>query len=291
MPASHWARVLYTSTLLCADALRGADTLLACAQGRESAMAQNHDLFDDLIDISKGLGALKDPLGGVTDALMGAASPDAPHWNPADYKERREPTPFRVWCASTTRARAPSAWMPARSRRSISRTAASRSWTPAVNAACAPRRAPRRRLCRRASNPRSSMMPSPPLPPRTRPLRYLHARPAPPAARKRGCARVRGDVTPEVWFSVLADYPNVSVYLPLDTAPTAATPPARRCWERPSPRQRNGAASAWALRLRPRTSGASSAASTSARSLWTTSCAPPVWPSPSSTPPRPPWHR
>lgn len=28
-------------------------------------MAQNHDLFDDLIDISKGLGALKDPLGGV----------------------------------------------------------------------------------------------------------------------------------------------------------------------------------------------------------------------------------
>ena len=51
-------------------------------------MAQNHDLFDDLIDISKGLGALKDPLGGVTDALMGAASPDAPHWNPADYKER-----------------------------------------------------------------------------------------------------------------------------------------------------------------------------------------------------------
>ena len=25
-----------------------------------------------------------------------------------------------------------------------------------------------------------------------------------------------GDVTPEVWFSVLADYPNVSVYLPLD---------------------------------------------------------------------------
>ena len=51
-------------------------------------MAQNHDLFDDIIDISKGLGALKDPFGGVTDALMGVGSPDAPHWNPADYKER-----------------------------------------------------------------------------------------------------------------------------------------------------------------------------------------------------------
>ena len=33
-------------------------------------MAQQHDLFDDIIDISKGLGALKDPFGGITDTLM-----------------------------------------------------------------------------------------------------------------------------------------------------------------------------------------------------------------------------
>ena len=47
-------------------------------------MAQEHDLFDDIIEISKGLDFFKDPLGGVTDAL----DPSAPQWNPADYKER-----------------------------------------------------------------------------------------------------------------------------------------------------------------------------------------------------------
>ena len=47
-------------------------------------MAQEHDLFDDIIEISKGFDFLKNPLGGVTDAL----DPSAPQWNPADYKER-----------------------------------------------------------------------------------------------------------------------------------------------------------------------------------------------------------
>ena len=46
--------------------------------------AQEHDLFDDIIEISKGFDFLKNPLGGVTDAL----DPSAPQWNPADYKER-----------------------------------------------------------------------------------------------------------------------------------------------------------------------------------------------------------
>ena len=32
-------------------------------------MAQEHDLFDDIIEISKGFDFLKNPLGGVTDAL------------------------------------------------------------------------------------------------------------------------------------------------------------------------------------------------------------------------------
>ncbi|MBY4797401.1 4Fe-4S binding protein [Collinsella sp. AGMB00827] len=49
-------------------------------------MAQ-HDLIDDLIDISKGLGSLRDPISGLTDTLLGEA-PEAPTWNPADYKER-----------------------------------------------------------------------------------------------------------------------------------------------------------------------------------------------------------
>lgn len=51
-------------------------------------MAQQHDLFDDIIDISKGLNGLSDPLGGLTDAFLGKTDPKAPEWNPADYKER-----------------------------------------------------------------------------------------------------------------------------------------------------------------------------------------------------------
>ena len=51
-------------------------------------MAQQHDLFDDIIDISKGLGALKDPFSGVTDALLGTEGEGVPQWNPADYKEK-----------------------------------------------------------------------------------------------------------------------------------------------------------------------------------------------------------
>ena len=41
-------------------------------------MAQQHDLFDDIIDITKGIDVLKDPLGGVTDALLGTATTGAP---------------------------------------------------------------------------------------------------------------------------------------------------------------------------------------------------------------------
>lgn len=57
-------------------------------------MAQEHDLFDDIIEISKGFDFhLKTRLGGVTDAL----DPSAPQWNPADYKEAvRAATPFRA---------------------------------------------------------------------------------------------------------------------------------------------------------------------------------------------------
>ena len=34
-------------------------------------MAAKHDFVDDLIDISKGFGSLKDPLNGLSAALMG----------------------------------------------------------------------------------------------------------------------------------------------------------------------------------------------------------------------------
>ena len=51
-------------------------------------MAQQRDMFDDIIDISKGIDALKNPFGGITDALLGTVDESKPHWNPADYKER-----------------------------------------------------------------------------------------------------------------------------------------------------------------------------------------------------------
>ena len=73
-------------------------------------MAQEHDLFDDIIEISKGFDFLKNPLGGVTDAL----DPSAPQWNPADYKERPRGNTIRAWLARTRRAAAPRAWTCAR---------------------------------------------------------------------------------------------------------------------------------------------------------------------------------
>ncbi|MFR8956919.1 MAG: 4Fe-4S dicluster domain-containing protein, partial [Collinsella intestinalis] len=51
-------------------------------------MAEQHDMFDDIIEISKGVDALKNPFGGITDALLGTVDESKPHWNPADYKER-----------------------------------------------------------------------------------------------------------------------------------------------------------------------------------------------------------
>ena len=61
-------------------------------------MAQQHDLFDDIIDISKGLSALKNPSGGGHRRPMGTATGEAPHWNPPTTRERlaRElhPLPF-----------------------------------------------------------------------------------------------------------------------------------------------------------------------------------------------------
>ena len=70
-------------------------------------MAQEHDLFDDIIEISKGLEFYKDPLGGVTDAL----DPSAQQWT---TRSARAVTPYRAWLARTRRAAVPRAWTCAR---------------------------------------------------------------------------------------------------------------------------------------------------------------------------------
>ena len=44
-------------------------------------MAEQHDMFDDIIEISKGVDALKNPFGGITDALLGTVDESKPHWN------------------------------------------------------------------------------------------------------------------------------------------------------------------------------------------------------------------
>lgn len=187
-------------------------------------MAQQHDFLDDIIDISKGISALKDPLGGVADSLMGAATGEAPHWNPADYKER--PRANTVPCLACLY---------------------DKSSCNACMAAC-PVDAIKLEdggidildSCRKcglcaAACPTEAVF-SPKIQAKklydaiagaavayetvyvtcTRALRRM------PRENEVVVACV-GDVTPEVWFSVLVDYPNVSVYLPLDICTACKT--------------------------------------------------------------------
>ena len=77
-------------------------------------MAEQHDMFDDIIEISKGVDALKNPFGGITDALLGTVDESKPHWNPADYKERPRVNCIPCWPANPRRAAAMRAWTYAR---------------------------------------------------------------------------------------------------------------------------------------------------------------------------------
>ena len=179
-------------------------------------MAQQHDLFDDIIDISKGLSALKNPLGGVADALMGTATGEAPHWNPADYKER--PRANSIPClvcnyekSSCTRCM------------DVCPVDAIDIEEYCIDIADTCRKCG---LCVAACP--TEAFNSPKLKPKklyddiaraavahthayvtcTRALRRL------PRENEVVVACI-GDITPETWLSVLVDFPNVSVYLPL----------------------------------------------------------------------------
>lgn len=179
-------------------------------------MAQQHDLFDDIIDISKGLGALKDPFSGVTDALMGE-SPQAPVWNPAEYKEK--PRANSIPCLVCNYEKS--------------------SCTACVDAC--PVDAIEideyaidiKDSCRKCGLCVSSCPTEALVSPRIAPKKLYDAIAGAAAAYDTAfvtCTRALrrvprdnevvvacvGDVTREVWFSILADFPNVSVYLPLD---------------------------------------------------------------------------
>ena len=179
-------------------------------------MAQQHDLFDDIIEISKGIDILKDPLGGVTDALLGTTDTKVPEWNPADYKER--PRVNSIPCLAC------------KSEKSSCRACAEICPVKAVEVddgevdvldtcrKCG--------LCVPAC-PTEAMTS-----PKTQPKKIYDAVVAAAAAHTTAyvtCTRALrrvprenevvlacvGDVSAETWFSILADYPNVSVYLPL----------------------------------------------------------------------------
>ena len=180
-------------------------------------MAQQHDLFDDIIDISKGLGALKDPFSGVTDALLGVDAPDAPVWNPADYKERPRANSIPCLVCNYEKSSC-TACMDACPVDAIDieefcieikdscRKCGLCSAVCPTEAFVSPRIQPKKlydAIAGAAAAYETAYVTC------TRALRRL------PRENEVVVACI-GDVTPEVWFSVLADYPNVSVYLPLD---------------------------------------------------------------------------
>lgn len=180
-------------------------------------MAQQHDLFDDIIDISKGLGALKNPLGGIADSLMGVEAPERPQWNPANYKERPRANTIPCLLCKYDKSSC-SACM------DVCPVDAITIEEGGIEISDACRKCG---LCVSAC-PTECFFSL-----KSQPKKLYDAIAAAAAAHETAyvtCTRALrrvprenevvlacvGDVTPEVWFSILADYPNVSVYLPLD---------------------------------------------------------------------------
>ena len=175
-------------------------------------MAQEHDLFDDIIEISKGFDFLKTPLGGVTDAL----EPSAPQWNPADYKER--PRGNTIPCLACKNEKSGcTACMDVCPVNAIEveedaieildscRKCGLCAAACPTEAIISPRLAPKNvydDIVSAATSHETAYVTC------TRALTRMPRENAVVVA----CV---GDITAETWFSVLADYPNVSVYLPL----------------------------------------------------------------------------
>ncbi len=179
-------------------------------------MAQKRDLFDDIIDISKDFSAIKNPLSGMTDALMGKESPDAPHWNPADYKEkpRANTLPCLVCKSDKSTCSACLDACPVDAVQiedgGIDVTDACRKCGLCVSACptesfVSVKLAPKKvydRIAAAAASHETAYVTC------TRALRRM------PRENEVVVACV-GAITAETWFSILLDCPNVSVYLPL----------------------------------------------------------------------------
>ena len=178
-------------------------------------MAQQHDLFDDIIDISKGLGALKNPLGGISDSLMGIESEEN-HWNPADYKEKPRGNSNRCLACihEGSSCNACKVACPVNAVDiddggidilDICRKCGLCAAACPTEAMNSPKIKPKQlydKIAGAAASHTTAYVTC------TRALRRR------PRENEIVLACI-GDVTPEVWFAVLADYSNVSVYLPL----------------------------------------------------------------------------
>ncbi len=179
-------------------------------------MAQQHDLFDDIIDISKGLGSLSDPLSGLSDALMGKADPAAPEWNPADYKEkpRGNTLPCLSCISSSSSCARCVAACPVSAievddgeidiKDSCRKCGLCVAACP-TGALIAQKLAPKKlydAIARAAASHTTAYVTC------TRALKRI------PRENEVVVACV-GAVPSEVWFSIMVEYPNVSVYLPL----------------------------------------------------------------------------
>lgn len=181
-------------------------------------MAQKRDMFDDIIDISKGLDVLKNPLGTLTDVFVETTTGTSTKpWNPADYKERPRVNvvPCLACKSDKSSCRACEAVCPVDAvvieDGSVDVLDSCRKCGLCV-AACpteafvSPKLQPKRLyddIARAAASHETAYVTC------TRALKRA------PRDNEVVLACV-GDVTPETWFSVIADYPNVSVYLPLD---------------------------------------------------------------------------
>ena len=178
---------------------------------------QQRDMFDDLIDITKGLSGITEPFNDLANAFLGNPEAEAKEWNPADYKER--PRANTVPCLAC------------RSEKSSCRACVKVCPVNAIEiedggidildscrkcGLCAP-------VC-----PTEAIYS-----PQKRPKRIYDAVAAAATAYETAyvtCTRALrrvprdnevvlacvGDVTLETWFAILMDFPNVSVYLPLD---------------------------------------------------------------------------
>lgn len=180
-------------------------------------MPQQHDLFDDIIDISKGLDMFRDPLGSLTDALTGTTPVEVSEWNPADYKEKpRANTVFCLACrngggeCSVCADICPVDAIEIEDggidiKDSCRKCGLCVAACP-VEALSSPRIQPKKLYDAVAGAAAAH---------ETAYVTCTRALKRPPRENEVLIACV-GAVPREVWFSIMADYPNVSVYLPLD---------------------------------------------------------------------------